>query len=103
MTRRELLAGLGAAAALRGQKSQLRNLGGARAGFPMAVRASGGRDKFDFVEHFHKLGLGVAEIGVVRPGGEKALRRRLEDWGMRALADIPLPKDSPFKMWKVVG
>jgi sugar phosphate isomerase/epimerase len=86
--------GLAAAAALRGQKSPLRNLGGARAGFPMAARAGGGRDKFDFLEHFHKLGLGVAEIGLVKPGDESAIRRRLDEYGMRALGDVPLPKDS---------
>src|SRR5438128_3734367 len=94
MTRREMLVGFGAAAMLRGQVKPLRNLGGSRAGFPMAVRASGGRDKFDFVEFFHNLGLGVAEISVVRPGEEKAFRRRLEELGMRALTDLPLPKDS---------
>jgi sugar phosphate isomerase/epimerase len=89
-----MILGLTAATALRGQKSPLRNLGGSRAGFPMAVRGAGGRDKLDFVDFFHKLGLGVAEIGVVKPGEEQALRRKLDDYGMRALADIPLPKDS---------
>src|SRR4051795_1069745 len=95
MTRREMLVGVGAAAVLRAQDPKpLRNLGGSRAGFPMAVRASGGRDKFDFVELFHKLGLGVAEISVVKPGEEKALRKRLDELGMRALTDLPLPRDS---------
>src|SRR5690242_14360452 len=94
MTRREMMLGLAATAALRGQKSPLHNLGGSRAGFPMAVRAAGGRDKLDFVDYFHKLGLGVAEIGAVKPGEEKVLRQKLDDWGMRALADFPLPKDA---------
>jgi sugar phosphate isomerase/epimerase len=94
MTRREMMMAMGAAAVLHGEEKPLRNLGGSRAGFPMAVRAGGGRGNFDFVEFFHKLGLGVAEIGVVQPGQERGVRKKLEDWGMRALTDIPLPKDS---------
>lgn len=94
MTRRELLAGAGVAALLRGQEKPLRNLGGARAGFGIVVRAKGGRAGFDFVDYFHRLGLGVAEIGVIPPGEEQAFRRRIEGLGMRVFSDLPLPKDA---------
>ncbi len=94
MTRRELFIGLGAASVLRSQDRVLRNLGGARAGFGIVVRAKGGRGNFDFVEYFHGLGLGIAEIGTIAPGEERAVRERIERWGMRVLTDIPLPKDA---------
>jgi sugar phosphate isomerase/epimerase len=94
MTRRELLAGLGAAVVLRGQDRPLRNLGGARAGFGVVVRARGGRAGFDFLEYFHGLGLGVAELGAIAPGEAKTVRQKAEQWGMRILTDLPLPKDS---------
>jgi hypothetical protein len=94
MTRREMLVGVGAAGWLVAQDRPLRNLGGARAGFGIAVRAKGGRAGFDFVEYFHRLGLGVAEIGVIPPGEERAFRRRIEEWGMRVFSDLPLPKDA---------
>src|SRR5690242_611687 len=93
MTRREVLAGLGAASVLRGQDWPLRNLGGARAGFAIAVRAKGGRTGFDFLEYFHGLGLGVAEVGAVTPEAARGARERAERWGMRIMTDLPLPKD----------
>jgi sugar phosphate isomerase/epimerase len=94
MTRREMLAGLAAASPARGEEKPLRNLGGARAGFGIVVRAKGGRAGFDFLEYFHGLGLGVAELGVVTPGEARGVRRKVEDWGMRVLTDLPLPKDA---------
>jgi sugar phosphate isomerase/epimerase len=58
------------------------------------VRAKGGRTGFDFLEYFHGLGLGVAELGVVTPADVKQVRQRVEEWGMRVLTDLPLPKDA---------
>jgi sugar phosphate isomerase/epimerase len=96
MTRRTLL-GTAAAAAVTAAAQSLvkpsRNLGGAPAGFPIRSRVMRERNQpFDFVEHCHGLGLGVVETRL--PADARAFRDRIESYGMRAIADIPLPRDS---------
>ncbi len=75
---------------------QLRNMGGAPAGFPMASRAARqGNQPFDFVEHCHNLGFGVVEtrLDLANPDAAKQFRQRLEAYHMRAILDVPLPRD----------
>jgi sugar phosphate isomerase/epimerase len=98
MTRRQLL-GTAAAAAFTAAESPAQsksshNLGGAPAGFP--VRSGQMRQRsqpFDFVEHCHSLGLGVVETRNA-PADPRVFRDRIESYGMRAIADIPLPRDA---------
>ncbi len=104
MTRRELLgtaaaAGLAARAAwAQSAIKPSRNLGGAPAGFPIRSRAMRERNQpFDFVEHCHNLGLGVVETRIpanAGPDWAAGFRERLESLGMRAIADIPLPREA---------
>jgi sugar phosphate isomerase/epimerase len=95
---------------------QLRNMGGAPAGFgahssggrgglgaPGGGRgqgqAEGGRGRgpaFDFLGYFHSLGFGVAEGA--RPASNdpeaiKAFRARVEEYNMRVILDIGYPRD----------
>lgn len=99
-----MLRATGSASALLSMKSapaqpqvkQLRNLGGAPAGFPVRSRAARqGGQPFDFIGHCHNLGLGVVETRLQSTDaqGVKNLRQRLENYNMRAVADIPLPRD----------
>ncbi|MBS1854914.1 MAG: sugar phosphate isomerase/epimerase [Acidobacteria bacterium] len=74
----------------------MRNIGGAPAGFPIRTRAARGRgETFDVVEHCHELGLGVVEtrLSSTEPAAIGALRRRIEDWGMRLILDVGYPRD----------
>jgi sugar phosphate isomerase/epimerase len=103
MTRRELV-GTVAAAAITATRAAAqkdmplavkpsRNLGGAPAGFPIRSGSMRQRNQpFDFVEHCHSLGLGVVETRL--PADPRAFRDRIESYGMRAIADIPLPRDA---------
>jgi sugar phosphate isomerase/epimerase len=104
MTRRQLF-GTAAAAALAAIPASpqpavkpSRNLGGGPAGFPIRARVMRERSQpFDFVEHCHALGLGVAETRIPADAGPdwaSGFRQRLESLGMRAIADIPLPRDA---------
>ena len=94
MTRRGFLGtSLAAAAFAQAPVKPSPNLGGAPAGFPIRNRLARERNQpFDFVEHCHLLGLGVVEVR--QPPDPRALRERLEARGMRAIADIPLPRDA---------
>lgn len=102
MTRRQMLQTACSAAALlpaefgRAQIQPFRNFGGAPAGFPVRSRASrDGSQPFDFVEHCHNLGFGVVETRLDLSNAEavKQLRQKLEAYHMRAILDIPLPRD----------
>jgi 3-oxoisoapionate decarboxylase len=100
MTRRELMAVAGAAvswsAVGEAQERPLRHMGGAPAGFPMRSRAarSGGKP-FDFVEFCHNLGFGVVETRVDLTNAEavQAFRKKIEAYNMRAILDVPLPRE----------
>lgn len=48
---------------------------------------------FDFVQHCHSLGLGVVETRLNADFDPRAFRDRIESYGMRAIGDIPLPRD----------
>jgi sugar phosphate isomerase/epimerase len=99
MTRRGLLgtAAAAAAAAVEAAAQPVvkpsRNLGGAPAGFPIRSGQMRQRNQpFDFVEHCHSLGFGVVETRL--PADTRGFRDRIESYGMRAIADIPLPRDA---------
>ncbi len=102
MTRRALLRTAAAAVAATQAAAQKdlppvvkpsRNLGGAPAGFPIRTAMMRQRNQpFDFVEHCHLLGLGVVETRQI--GDPRAFRDRIESYGMRAIADIPLPRNA---------
>ena len=105
MTRREILGaamgaaiGAGRAAAqkdLPGVVRPSRNLGGAPAGFPIRSGQMRQRSQpFDFVEHCHLLGLGIAETRLPANFDPHTFREKIEAHGMRAIADIPLPRDA---------
>lgn len=73
-----------------------RNLGGAPAGFPVRSRAEREAHRpFDFLDYFHSLGLGVAEtrLDTTNADAVRSFRQRLESYKMRAILDIPLPRD----------
>jgi 3-oxoisoapionate decarboxylase len=100
MTRREMIGGAAAAllplvAARADGGAQLKNMGGAPAGFPAhsrAARESG--QPFDFVGHCHNLGLGVVETRLTStdPEAIRQFRDRVESYHMRAIVDTPLPR-----------
>ena len=126
MTRRQLLAATASASAAftfdrvfaQTPPAQLRNMGGAPAGF--GAHSSGGRGglgapargaapgggrgaagggrgpAFDFLGYFHGLGFGVAEGA--RPASNdpdaiKAFRARVEEYHMRVILDVGYPRD----------
>ncbi|HTS26341.1 MAG TPA: TIM barrel protein [Bryobacteraceae bacterium] len=103
MTRRALLQAAGAAAACLSNTpapadvmGQFHNLGGAPAGFPMASRAAREANQpFDFVEYCHNLGFGVVETRLDLTNAEavRQFRQRIEAFHMRAILDVPLPRD----------
>ena len=98
MTRREAIGGTAAALwsmAARAEGTQLRNMGGAPAGFPAQSRAAREANRpFDFVEHCHKLGFGVVEtrFASTEPEAIRQFRDRIESYRMRAIIDAPLPR-----------
>jgi sugar phosphate isomerase/epimerase len=85
------------------QNAQLRNMGGAPAGF--GARSTGGRGRgagggrgraFDFLGYFHGLGFGVAEGARPAsndPADVKAFRERVEQYNMRVIMDVGFPRD----------
>src|ERR1051325_2753109 len=100
MTRRQMLQAAGSAVACwsaefaLAQIQPFHNLGGAPAGFPIRSRAArGGNLPFDFLEHCHDLGFGVAELRLDLGSADavKELRQKLEAYHMRAILDVPLP------------
>ncbi len=129
MTRRQMLAAAGSASAMftidqvwaQSPPVQLKNMGGAPAGFPAHSSAGrgrgaapaagapaagapaaarggggGGRPAFDFLGYFHSLGFGVAEGA--RPASNdpadiKAFRARVEEYHMRVILDVGYPRD----------
>src|SRR5579872_4400538 len=96
MTRREMLALSALPWAARTQEKSLRNLGGAPAGFPIRSRAAReAHQPFDFVDYCHGLGLAVAEtrLDLSKPEAVRALRQKIEQYRMRVILDIPLPRD----------
>src|SRR3954452_17141802 len=100
MTRRDILRTAGSASALFtmehaiGQTMPLKNLGVAPAGLPVRSRAGrGGAVKFDYVEHCHSLGVGVVEMRAIAPEEAQAFRKKMEAYHMRAIGNVPLPRD----------
>jgi 3-oxoisoapionate decarboxylase len=124
ITRRQMLAAAGSASALwtldRAQAqgpAQIRNMGGAPAGFgahssggrgalgaPRGGAAGGGRGQgggggrsaFDFLGYFHSLGFGVAEGARPAsndPADVTAFRTRVEQDNMRVILDVGYPRD----------
>jgi sugar phosphate isomerase/epimerase len=111
ITRRQILAAAGSASAMwtidrafaQTPPAQLRNMGGAPAGF--GARSSGGRGRgggggrgpaYDFLEYFHSLGFGVAEG--TRPASNEpeaisAFRAKVEKYNMRVIMDVGYPRD----------
>jgi sugar phosphate isomerase/epimerase len=84
---------------------QLRNMGGAPAGFPAhssggrgGARGGGGRGPaFDFLEYCHSLGFGVAEATPRPLPGDadaiRAFRTRVEQFNMRVIWDVGFPRN----------
>ena len=100
MTRRDMLRTAGSASALFtmeqafGQGMPLKNLGVAPAGLPIRSRAGrGGTVKFDYIEHCHNLGVGVVEMRAFEPEEAQSLRKKMEQYHMRAIGNVPLPRD----------
>jgi sugar phosphate isomerase/epimerase len=129
ITRRQVLAAAGSASAMlafdqasaQSPAGQLKNMGGAPAGF--GAHASGGRGglgapargaapggavgegggagrgrgpAFDFLGYFHGLGFGVAEGA--RPASNdpdaiRAFRARVDEYHMRVILDVGFPRD----------
>lgn len=99
MTRRQMIQAAASASVLWPARAalaqtpvkQMRNLGGAPAGFPMAYRAARAANQpFDFVEYCHNLGFGVVETNLNAAGPEaiKGLRQKVEAFGMRVILDV---------------
>jgi sugar phosphate isomerase/epimerase len=126
VTRRQLLAAAGSASAAltldrafaQAPPTQIRNMGGAPAGFgahssggrgglgapargaaPGGGRGAGGGGRgpaFDFLGYFHSLGFGVAEgarPASNEPDAIKAFRARVEEYRMRVILDVGYPRD----------
>lgn len=97
MTRREMLIGAGSSLAWlsatgtgAAQGMKLRNMGGEPPGFGHRSRAGG----FDIVEHCRRLNLGAARFSLPSPDldAARALRKKLDGYGMRAIVSLPPPK-----------
>jgi sugar phosphate isomerase/epimerase len=94
MTRRQLLGGAAAAAfAHRSGAAEVPrspNLGTAPTGFGAHRRVQA----VDLVDLTHELGLGVVETRLASTDADavKALRQKVEGWGMRVILDTPLPR-----------
>jgi sugar phosphate isomerase/epimerase len=83
--------GLRAAAGMAAQEAPtLKNMGGEGPGFAPRRRAGG----FDILEHCRTLRLGVVRLTVPAGGPEavRALRRKLDDYGMRCIVSVPPPR-----------
>ena len=101
MTRREMLAGSGAALAwasmgrIDGEAFQttsiLKNMGIEPPGFRYRSREAG----WDILEHGHTLGLGAVRMNLPRdPAAIKDLRTKLDRYGMRVIIGLAPPTDA---------
>lgn len=100
MTRRDMLTTTGTAMAALSTTSvsellaqsapMLKNMGGEGPGFANRNRAGG----FDIIEHCHTLGLGVVRLSVPTGGPDavKAVRAKLDKYGMRCFVSIAPPR-----------
>jgi len=93
MTRREMLGTAAAGFADRlmaKEKPRSPNLGTAPTGFGLHRRVQ----PVDPVDLTHDLGLGVVEtrLNPADAGAARALRQKVEGWGMRVILDTPLPR-----------
>ena len=90
MTRRELLAA-GAATSLMAFGTDKALLGGSPTTFSNRRRAD---KQFDIIEHCHQLGLAGAEsmLGSPTPDNVKAIRQKVDGYGMAVVLNVPLPK-----------
>jgi sugar phosphate isomerase/epimerase len=68
----------------------LKNMGAEGPGFGHRNRAGG----FDILEHGHTLGLGVVRLSVPQGGPDavRAVRRRLDAYGMRCIVSVAPPR-----------
>jgi 3-oxoisoapionate decarboxylase len=68
----------------------LPNMGGEGPGFGNRSRAGG----FDILEHCHNLGLGAVRLSVPQGGPEavRALRKKLDAYGMRCIVGVAPPR-----------
>jgi sugar phosphate isomerase/epimerase len=68
----------------------LKNMGGEGPGFGNRSRAGG----FDILEHCHSLGLGVVRLTVPQGGPDavRAVRKKLDAYGMRCIVSIAPPR-----------
>jgi 3-oxoisoapionate decarboxylase len=84
--RRSWPAGLPAAAASK--------MGGTPSAFGLRMRAAGGRQSFDIIEHCRSLGLGGVQTNPpsTDPAELKKVRQRIESYGMHLVCDPRLPK-----------
>ena len=99
MTRREMLAGTGSAFAwaamgtLQGQAQapMLKNMGGEPPGFGHRNRAG----NFNILEHCRGLGLGAVRMNLPSTDLEavRALRKKIEGYGMRVIVSLAPPKE----------
>jgi sugar phosphate isomerase/epimerase len=85
-----------ARAAMGAETPRSPNLGAAPTGFGAHLRAAREAQKTgDLVDLSHELGLGVIEtrVAVTDPEAVRALRNKVEGWGMRVILDTPLPRE----------
>src|SRR4026208_1300414 len=96
MTRREMVVTTAStlawlsSARLTGAEPVLKNMGGEGPGFANRSRAGG----FDIVERCHDLGLGVVRVDVPQGGPDavRALRKKLDSYGMRCIVSAAPPR-----------
>src|SRR5215475_7177386 len=93
MTRRQMIAASAAAFARAGAAAEAPrspNMGTAPTGFGLHRRV----DPIDLVDLTHNLGLGVVETRLPAADADavKALRRKIDSFGMRVILDTPLPR-----------
>ena len=99
MTRREMLAGTGSAFAWaamgtvqgQAQAPMLKNMGGEPPGFGHRNRAG----NFNILEHCRGLGLGAVRMNLPSTDLEavRALRKKIEGYGMRVIVSLAPPKE----------
>jgi 3-oxoisoapionate decarboxylase len=75
----------------RAETPMLKNMGGEPPGFGHRARAG----KFDILEHCRGLGLGAVRMNLPSPDLEsaRALRKKLESYGMRVIISLAPPKE----------
>ena len=69
-------------------------MGGTPSAFGLRMRAAGGRQSFDIIEHCRSLGLGGVQTNPpsTDPAELKKFRQRIEGYGMHLVCDPRLPK-----------